>query len=353
MSDSKHHLFREISEQSALWTSISTRADEFKSTLGKFHSTNPSLIQVSGRGSSSHAASVIARFAERVFRVPSRFFPIEDGTNEGNQASHGKLLRYPTSVSFLVSQSGQSPDFMKTASQLQTLSDLSIGITNSSYSPLASLVDVHLPVGATEEVAVAATKTFSGSVLVGLLAAAELAGNQEEFLPQLKAAISHFNEWVGIAMNIPEKLIDDLAETKRAILISPAKTLPFAQEAALKLSENAGITSIAFSPSDALHGPIAQITDEVTVLVLGTTDDANQCGVFLERAKMMTKRGWQINSYGFQRIQSQPIVKANFDHTLLGLLELVPMQWLSGELALRLGLDPDSPRALSKETLTH
>lgn len=355
MPNYDYHFFREISEQSALWNSISTRASEFQLALGRFQHIEPSLIQVTGRGSSAHAARVVASFAERMFGVPSRFFPIEDGAFEENQSSHAKLLRYPTNISFLFSQSGQSPDLLKAAAQLQAISDLSVGITNSSNSPLVSLVDVHLELGATQELAVAATKTFSGSVLVGLLAAAELVGKQEVFLSQLRSAISDVKHWVDVAMNIPEKLIDDLVETKRAILITPAKNIPFAQEAALKLSENAGITAIALSPSDALHGPVAQISDEVTILVLGSTDDAYQCGLFLERAEGMTRRGWKISTNGFERSQPKPfaIARANFDQILVGLLELVPMQWLSGEVALRLGLDPDSPRALSKQTLTH
>lgn len=350
MPELNHHLFQEIQEQRALWESIGERTREIRDVMEPFQSIAPALIQVTGRGSSAHAALMIAHFSERMLHIPARFFSIEDASKEGGSLCHAESLTYPRSVSFIVSQSGQSPDLLNAAAQLGTFSELTIAITNSVESSLSSMTDVHLTLGADEELAVAATKTFSGSVLLGMLAVAQLVGRAKVFASELRLAVSHFDYWLGIARTIPEELREDLQSTKRALIVAPPQSAPFAKEAALKLAENAGITAIGLSPSDALHGPLAQVTDDVTVVVLSTTDATGQCEPFSKRVEGMTKRNWRLDSQGFH--QGVPEPHTGLDRAFGGLLELVPMQWLSGEMALRMHLDPDSPRALSKETLT-
>lgn len=353
MSDVDYHFFREIVEQVEVWKSIALRVNEVQEVLEKGLEFRPALVSVSGRGSSAFAAKLIARHSEQKLKVPSRFFPIEDSGKGADQTSHSSELAFPPGIGFVVSQSGQSPDLLSCAEELRKHTEFLVAITNSVRSPLATLADAHLHVGASSELAVAATKTFSGSVVIGTLAIAALRGRAHEALEDIDQLVKLAPRSLHLASRIPRELIEDILETKRVLVVSPHPRLPIAQEAALKLTENSGVTAIALTPNDAIHGPIAQVTDDVTVLCLasmrGTFDDL---GHFLERANGMTRRVWLLDGSGFHRPLNRAIDPLEVGSTVGGLLEMIPLQLLSGTLAVEQGMSPDSPRALAKETLT-
>ena len=309
MNDFSHHLFREIYGQPELWLSIGSRADEIGAVLEQARAIGPNLVHVTGRGSSAHAASIIGRHAEEVLNVPSRFFSIEDASRRETQPSHSSMLTFPRSIAFVVSQSGQSPDLLAATNELHQHAELVIAITNSDGSPVAASADVHL---------------------------ADVAG-----------------ESLRLTERIPDQLFEDIEATGRVMIVGPANNLAIAQEAALKLSENAGITAVAMSASDAIHGPIAQVGEEVTVLSLLSTPGAPQAlANFDRRVLTMGKRVWHLDSTGFHRGAQKEPRPLDVAPIFAGLLELIPLQWLSGVLAQRSGMDPDSPRALVKETMT-
>jgi len=309
MNDFSHHLFREIYGQPELWLSIGSRADEIGAVLEQARAIGPNLVHVTGRGSSAHAASIIGRHAEEVLNVPSRFFSIEDASRRETQPSHSSMLTFPRSIAFVVSQSGQSPDLLAATNELHQHAELVIEITNSDGSPVAASADVHL---------------------------ADVAG-----------------ESLRLTERIPDQLFEDIEATGRVMIVGPANNLAIAQEAALKLSENAGITAVAMSASDAIHGPIAQVGEEVTVLSLLSTPGAPQAlANFDRRVLTMGKRVWHLDSTGFHRGAQKEPRPLDVAPIFAGLLELIPLQWLSGVLAQRSGMDPDSPRALVKETMT-
>lgn len=354
MNDVGIHLFREISGQPALWRSIGSRADEVYAALEQARTFQPSLVHVTGRGSSAHAAYIIGRQAEKNLHVPSRFFLIEDAKRMGNQPSHSSLITFPRSIAFVVSQSGQSPDLLAATNELRQHAELVIAISNSEYSPLASAADVYLDVGSSPEIAVAATKTFSGSVVMGMLALAAVIPGLGDCVKSVEQLADVADESLLLVNRIPEQLLEDIATTGRVMIVGPANNLGIAREAALKLSENAGITAVALSASDAIHGPLAQVSENVTVLVLLSTPGAPEAlHDFSRRVASMSRRVWHLDATGFhRRAQEEPKI-LGLVGTFAGLLELIPLQWLSGVLAQRCGMDPDSPRALVKETLTN
>ena len=353
MNDFSHHLFREIYGQPELWLSIGSRADEIGAVLEQARAIGPNLVHVTGRGSSAHAASIIGRHAEEVLNVPSRFFSIEDASRRETQPSHSSMLTFPRSIAFVVSQSGQSPDLLAATNELHQHAELVIEITNSDGSPVAASADVHLAVGSSPEIAVAATKTFTGSVVVGALALAALTQRISERVENIEQIADVAGESLRLTERIPDQLFEDIEATGRVMIVGPANNLAIAQEAALKLSENAGITAVAMSASDAIHGPIAQVGEEVTVLSLLSTPGAPQAlANFDRRVLTMGKRVWHLDSTGFHRGAQKEPRPLDVAPIFAGLLELIPLQWLSGVLAQRSGMDPDSPRALVKETMT-
>ena len=354
MNDGKPHLFQEISGQPDLWRAILSRAEEVYLALENVRTITPDLIHVTGRGSSAHAATIIGRRAEETLGIPSRFFSIEDANYSDNHPSHSSLLTYPKSIAFVVSQSGLSPDLLAATRELHRHAELVIAISNSEASALAASADVHLSVGSKPEVAVAATKTFSGSVVMGALALASMSEKTSECVRD----IEKLADLAGLALHLTEQiqdhLLEDIEATGRVMIVAPANNQAIAQEAALKLSENAGVTAVALSGSDAIHGPLAQVSDDVTVLSLSSTPGAPKAlDDFNYRVHSLSKRVWRLDATGFHcnpREQARTIEVAP---VFAGLLELIPLQWLSGVLAQRTGLDPDNPRALVKETLTY
>ena len=133
---------------------------------------------------------------------------------------------------------------------------VTVGITNSARSTLARLADHTFFVRAGKEQSVAATKTYTGQVMMlYLLAYAAGAAIRPHEL-------HHLADWVDTALRL-ESEIDERAERYRfmehAVVVGRGLTYSDALEMALKLMETCYVVAERFSSADFLHGPIAMV----------------------------------------------------------------------------------------------
>src|SRR5947209_7102621 len=85
-----------------------------------------------------------------------------------------------------ISQSGRSPDVVSVIAEGRRQGAPTIALTNDPSSPMAHAAEFNLDVAAGPELAVAATKTYTGQLLALAMLAAALVGDRSEHLAALE-----------------------------------------------------------------------------------------------------------------------------------------------------------------------
>lgn len=249
-------------------------------------------------------------------------------------------------VAVATSQSGRTPEIVTLVSRLRSAGAVTVGITNDLGSPLAESVDVVIDLGAGEERAVPATKTFTATAVAFAM------------LGEVWGTALPASAWHALPSHI-RSVIDDPAPAVAAtglldrageiLCIGRGLALGMALETALKLRETAGANAAAYSSADVRHGPLAA-ADEQDVALLFAADGAAGLST-LDLHEVLRARG-----VGHLRVGDVGTAELPTPAGLPEPLAVVPMavrgQQVGLFLAERRGLDPDQPHGLTKVTMT-
>jgi glucosamine--fructose-6-phosphate aminotransferase (isomerizing) len=305
---------QEMRQQPAV---LSANADRYLSDLqSQLGGAEFEMVLLAARGSSDNAALYARYLIEINLRVPVSLAAPSVITKYGTD------MRYPKCLAIGVSQSGEAPDVSEVLGHMRSMGHATLAITNTAGSRLTKESEHSLVLGAGQETSVAATKTYTASLLA---------------LYQLVRAL-------GAALPAP-RLPDDgfVADCESAakdasgvlvrstVLFALARGYSFcsAHETALKLMECALLPCKPYSTADFEHGPKALATHGTAAIVFGeppTVLDESGCTCVQAPTKAPP--------------ESQPLFDAVFG------------QWLALHTARARGLDPDSPKNLSKVTRT-
>ena len=128
-----------------------------------------------------------------------------------------------------------------------------------------------------------------------------------------------------------------------------------ALELALKLKEACYLHAMGLSWADLLHGPIA-VVDAATPAIIVAADSGPALPGSIELARRVVAAGAQAYAIGggpgLAAASSLAVPGPALPEWLAPLGLIVPGQLLTEALSRRLGIDPDSPRGLSKVTQT-
>jgi len=259
---------------------------------------------------------------------------------------YGAEVDYRGWVAVATSQSGRTPEIITLISRLRRQGAVAVGITNDPYSPLAEAVDVVMDLGAGEERAVPATKTFTATAIAFALLS-ELWGPALSMTAwqTLPTAIRSVVDDLG-----PAEAATDLIERAGEILcIGRGLAFPMALETALKVRETAGANAAAYSSADVRHGPLAA-ADHQDVALLFATDGAAGLNT-LQLQDVLHARG--VRQLVIGEVEGAGLwTPAGLPEPLAVIPMAVRGQQLALLLAERRGLDPDRPHGLSKVTMT-
>jgi glucosamine--fructose-6-phosphate aminotransferase (isomerizing) len=249
-----------------------------------------------------------------------------------------------------VSQSGGSPDLVRSLEVGREQGALTLAITNKPGSPLAQAAEMEIDVLAGPERAVAATKSYTAQLFALYLIIDRLRGGDGSAAEQLPAAAEK--------VLTDDEAVRSLAQRYRfaSRLVTTARGYSYAtaREAALKLMETSYLGAQAFSGADLLHGPLAMIDPQVPVLSVvaeGVGGEAMQ-PVLARLAEV----GADVFTVGTQAAVADAsagiVLPVGVGEELSPLLEIIPFQQLALHLAVARGGDPDAPRGLKKVTET-
>ncbi|HEV2451604.1 MAG TPA: SIS domain-containing protein [Streptosporangiaceae bacterium] len=251
-----------------------------------------------------------------------------------------------------LSQSGRTEEIIETLAWARDCGARTLAVTNSAASPLAETAEVVLVTEAGTERAVPATKTFitqlAALAVLGIGLGADVDAGQLRQVPdEVERMLSEPGEVEAAAA--------DLAGAAGLVVSGRGLVYAVALELALKLKEACYLHAMGLSYADLLHGPIA-VVDASTPAIIVAADTGPALDGAIKLARRVIAAGAKTLAIGggpgLARECDRALPGPRLPEWLAPLGLIVPGQLLTEALARRLGLDPDSPRGLSKVTQT-
>ncbi len=340
-------LLREIHEQpEVLRRLIEEGTPELRRIAGALQGTFEYVV-IAARGTSDNAARYAqyllgARNALQVALATPSLFTLYD--------------RPPSFAGALVigiSQSGQSPDIVSVVEEARRQGRPTLALTNTPASPLAELSEHCIELRAGEERAVAATKTYTASLLALALLAAFLEGRESDLEPlrRVPDLVTETLELAQPRMGRAERY----RYMEHCAVVGRGYNYATAFEIALKVKELTGIVAEPYSSADFRHGPIGMVREGFPTLAVAPTgavyDDVRELIARLDalggELLVVSDRAELL-----ERAHLPLPLPAGIPEWLTPMLAVLPGQLLGYHLARARGLDPDQPEGLQKVTET-
>jgi glucosamine--fructose-6-phosphate aminotransferase (isomerizing) len=322
----------------------------------RFEHDRPRLIILAARGTSDNAAQFGRYLLEIATGIPvslaaPSIFTLYQATLELNKDV----------LVVAISQSGESTDTNLVLQRAREQGAPTVGITNEPESSLAKLAEHVFLVRAGKEKSVAATKTYTGQLLMMYLLAYALGAkidpdNLRRLPDRAKAALE-------LESRIAERC-ERYTFMTRAVVVGRGLNYSNAFEFALKLMETCYVVAERFSSADLMHGPIAMVDTAFPSFLFAPS------GVTWPGMKEMVEKLQHLKAETMviTDLSNREAIEAS-RHSLVIPLKLrekaavaeelftpipyiIPAQLFAACLAEQKGLDPDRPRTLSKVTLT-
>lgn len=330
----------EMGEQPARIAGLVARREEITARIAPLFDKPLAGTVVVARGSSDHAATTGRYLIEMATRRPVA------SASPSIHTLYGTEVDFEGYVVVAVSQSGRTPEIATVLERAASAGARTVAITNDADSPLASVADAVIDLGAGEERAVPATKTVTAELVAFAMVAAACGLDPGE------DAWSSLGDEVAavLAETEPmEELASWLSGARRLATVARGPLSGASAEIALKLQETSSLLASAFSAADLRHGPIALASSGIRVLAMAHPGPAESD--VLDLAGELSRRGADVKLLG-------PVPgsacgwAAEAPESLAPVLAVVRGQQLALFVARRLGLDPDKPVGLTKVTAT-
>ena len=349
-------MLEEIREQpAALERTLNSEWNSVEDLRRRLASSRPRLVVLAARGTSDNAALFGRYLLEIATGIPVSL------------AAPSILTLYGGSVDMkdalvvAISQSGESTDTNLVLERARAAGAITVGITNEPDSALVRLAEHVFLVRAGREQSVAATKTYTGQLLMCYLLAYALGA------PVSRERLARIPAHAEAALNL-EPEISQRAERytfmTRCVTIARGLNYANAFEFALKMMETCYVVAERFSSADLLHGPIAMVDPAFPTFLF------TPAGVTWPGLKEMLEKLHQLRAETLvitDRSNSEAAALARAAICLPADLAadgplpvevytpipyIVPAQLFAARLAEQKGLNPDQPRTLSKVTRT-
>ena len=328
-----------------------TLASELR-RIGKFKAImdrrKPRLVVLAARGTSDNAAQFGRYLIEITTGIPVSL------AAPSVQTVYGAKMNYKDALVVAVSQSGESTDTNVVLEQARKAGAVTVGITNESGSSLAKIAEHVFHVRAGREKSVAATKTYSGQLMMFYLLAWALGA-------KLRIAdLEKIPEFAQNALSL-EMEVTALAERYRfmnhAVVVGRGLNYANAFEFALKMMETSYVIAERFSAADFLHGPIAMVGQDFPAFLFApsgpTWKSMEEMLVRLRGLKAETIAITDRRNPAVAPLATRVIpIPARIPEILTPIPYIIPAQLFAAALAAEKGLDPDRPRTLAKITRT-
>jgi glucosamine--fructose-6-phosphate aminotransferase (isomerizing) len=338
----------EIREQPAALLRLLEHDGEFASVAAVLRRRRLHTVRMVGHGSSDNAAS----YGVYAFGLLPRWTALRDSISLS--VYYGAEIDLRGSCVLALSQSGRTPDVVDYVERARSRGALTVAITNDTGSELAQAAEAVLPLSAGDELAVAATKTYSNQVAALALLAGHAAGEGARVAGGLREVAGLLEALLPTLERPLAELAVSLAFVGRMFVIGRGPEFATAREISLKLLETCRVAAEPLTATDLAHGPIAALDGLFPVWTIAAADES--LPTVQEAAARVRAAGATLIASGSAAAAVDgaaatiPVPQPSLP-LLTPLLSVAPGQLLAWGLAQAKGLDPDRPTGLSKVTL--
>lgn len=304
------------------------------------------LIVLVARGTSDNAAT----FGRYLLEIATGI-PVSLAAPSVHTLYHARL-DFRRALVIGISQSGEGTDINRVLAAARRQGATTLAITNEARSTMARLADDVFLVRAGPQRSVAATKTYTGQLMVLYLLAAAL-GTRVTF-----AGISEVSGWAKQALALEPEL-RELVERYRFMRVCAvvARGINYANafELALKLMETCYVVAERFSAADFRHGPIALVERDFPIILLMPPGRAFRDVARL--AERLAKLRAETIAFSSDRVRLPHTTRSVripgvIPEIYTPIPYIIPGQLFACLLADVKGFDPDNPRSLQLVTRT-
>jgi len=316
-------------------------------------------IRILACGTSWHSALAGKYMIESIVRLPVE-------VDYASEYRYRNPVILPDTLFIFITQSGETADTIAAQRMIRDLGSKMLTITNVVGSMTTRVADAVLYTRAGPEIGVASTKAFTTQLTCLYLLAL--------YLGQLNGKVSEADARQGLLelKELPHKMekllanVDQIEGIAKALFrqsdflfLARGIHFPIALEGALKLKELSYIHAEGYPAGEMKHGPNALIDENLPVVFLAAYDtDSEEAHQRYEKVlnniKEVKSRDGIIVTVGNEgdtdAIESSDhfIGIPSTNELLLPILEVIPLQLLAYQIAVRRGCDIDQPRNLAK-----
>ena len=311
-----------------------------------------SRVRVIACGSAYHAGWVLKSVCESLARVPVQVELASEFRYNHPILEKGELV-------ISISQSGETADTLAAVKEAKKLGAKTLSIVNVKGSAIARESDFVFYTQAGPEIAVATTKAYSCQLAAGYIFSLLLAKTKgkisKEETRSLTEELFLLPGKIQQCLSFDQEILPMAKELKDAdniFFLGRGLDWAISMEGALKLKEISYIHCESYSSGELKHGTISLIEKGSPVIGLLSQEElagksiSNIHEVRSRGAKCfaITMEGISIEEEDFAGSLSVPKTHPLFAGSLL----VLPLQFLSYQVSLLKGFDPDKPRNLAK-----
>ncbi|HTX77978.1 MAG TPA: glutamine--fructose-6-phosphate transaminase (isomerizing) [Terracidiphilus sp.] len=364
----KHFMLKEIWEQPrAIRDTTMGRVslDSGKIFLGEMDIPDEELasassINIAACGTSWHAGMAGKYMIERLARMPV-------DVDYASEYRYRNPIPDRNALGLLITQSGETADTLAAQREMKTLGSKTVAICNVVGAMVAREAHGAIYTHAGPEIGVASTKAFTAQLTALFLLAmklGQLRGRLDQdrsvaLMEELGRVPAKIEEVLKSCSGQCESLAKEFANARDFLYLGRGIHFPIALEGALKLKEISYIHAEGYPAGEMKHGPNALIDETLPVVVLATRDEGDPASKLryektLSNIQEVTARSGRVIAVAtegdekigglVEHVISIPPVP----ELLSPLIEIVPLQLLAYEIAVRRGCDVDQPRNLAK-----
>lgn len=341
-------LHDEILEQpAAARRQLASSVDVLHALAARHRATPIRSVVIAARGTSDHAA-IYGQY----------LLGVRNGLNVGLATPsvvsiYGADPDVRDSLVVGISQSGASPDIVAVVAAAARQGAPTLAITNDPASALAATADHVIDLSAGPELAIAATKTYTTSLLAIARLSLALAPDAGA-----EAALAGVPDAIAAALAVEDRVAEvvrSLGSIDRCVIVGRGFEYATAREWALKLKELAQVFADPYSSADFRHGPIALVQPGIPALILAPTGAtaASMADLVRDLAGRGVDTVVVADTEEALALGRWPIpLPAGVPEWLLPVVAIIPGQLFAYHATLARGLNPEAPRSLTKVTRT-
>ncbi len=350
----RHYMEKELCEVpcaiEATLAAVRAGAGPFKTVVTPSQLAGMRELLFLGCGSAYHAGLLASALCEETAGIRAH-------AEIASEYRYRAAVTVPHTLAVAISQSGETADTLAALEEAQVRGCESLGIVNVPSSAIARAADHVFYTQAGPEIAVATTKAYCAQVVAAWgLAAALLAAHGEEqaskaLLEEMSSLTKNCREILASRGEIAT-LSSDIAKQHDVFFIGRGADAAVCREGALKLKEITYLHAEAFDAGELKHGTISLIEQNTPVIAVMT--QPRLAGQMISNIREVMARGAAVTVIAAAEAKDIPTscriyrLPRGISPRVAPLAAAYVLQWLSYEVCLRVGVEPDMPRNLAK-----